>query len=118
MLAFNRIDKLNNLIRAPNMTILDLHNNKLVLLPEEICDLRQLKTLKVSNNDLADLNPRISLLGNLVRINIEGNPLKSIKPALRTAGAGPLKDYLKLRLSENEVAKDEISQNKAANLPG
>ena len=40
MLAFNRIDKLNNLDRAPNMTILDLHNNKLEHLPEEICDLR------------------------------------------------------------------------------
>lgn len=100
------------------MTIIDLHNNKLSLLPDEISDLKKLKTLKVSNNDLSDLNPRLALLNNLVRINIEGNPLKSIKTTLRGAGAEPLKAYLKLRLSENEIAKDEIMQGVASSLPG
>lgn len=95
-----------------------MHNNKLVLLPDEVTELRKLKTLKVSNNDLSDLNPRLALLGNLVRINIEGNPLKCIKTALRGAGAEPLKNYLKLRLSENEIEKDEMKQGAASNLPG
>jgi hypothetical protein len=45
-----------------------------------------------------------------VRINIEGNPLKCIKSNLRNAGAEELKKYLKLRLSENEIAKEEIKQ--------
>ena len=71
----------------------------------------------MSNNDLSDLNPRIGLLNNLVRINIEGNPLKCIKSSLRTAGAEPLKKYLKLRLSEDEIAKNEIKQNADLNLP-
>ena len=87
-------------------------------MPEEVCELKNLKTLKVSNNDLADLNPRLSLLNNLVRINVEGNPLKCIKASLRGAGAEPLKNYLKMRLSENEIAKDEIRQGIASNLPG
>ena len=62
-----------------------------------------MKTLKVSNNDLSDINPRISLLPNLVRINIEGNPLKCIKSTMRNAGAEQLKKYLKMRLDEGEV---------------
>ena len=46
-----------------------------------------LKTLKISNNELGDINPKLALLEELVRINIEGNPLRSIKPAMRNAGA-------------------------------
>ena len=77
-----------------------------------------MKTLKVSNNDLADLNPRLALLSNLVRINVEGNPLKCIPSKLRGAGAEPLKAMLKMRLSDNEIAKDDIRQGAASNLPG
>jgi Leucine-rich repeat (LRR) protein len=61
-LDYNFLETLGNLERAPNVTVLDLHNNKLEEFPETIIDLKQLKTLKVSNNDLHDINPRISLL--------------------------------------------------------
>lgn len=117
LLAFNRIDTLANLERAPNLTVLDVHSNKLLTFPDEVTYLSKLKTLKISNNDLSDLNPRIGLLTNLVRINIEGNPLKCIKSSLRTAGAEPLKKYLKLRLSEDEIAKNEIKENADLKLP-
>ena len=118
MLAFNRLETLGNLERAPNVTIIDLHSNKLTELPDDVCELLNLKTLKVSNNDLSDLNPRLSLLPNLVRMNIEGNPLKCIKTSMRGAGAEQLKKYLKMRLSDNEVAKEEIAQGVASNMPG
>ena len=87
LFAYNRIYDIENLDRAPNLTIIDVHNNKLTNLPDIISELKSLKTLKVSNNDLADLNPRLALLPNLVRINIEGNPLRCIKSSLRGAGA-------------------------------
>ena len=64
----------------------------------------QLKTLTISNNDLSDINPKLSLLDSLVRITIEGNPLRSIKPAMRNAGAVQLKKFLKLRLDDSEIA--------------
>jgi Leucine-rich repeat (LRR) protein len=102
-LAYNFIETLENLDMAPNLTVLDLHNNKLDEFPVSIVELKQLKTLKVSNNNLSDINPRISLLPCLVRINIEGNPLKSIKSTMRNAGAEQLKKYLKNRLDEGEV---------------
>ena len=87
ILGFNRLLTLENLSRAPNLTIVDVHNNKISTFPESLADLRQLKTLKISNNDLSDISPRLSLLQHLVRINIEGNPLKCIKSAMRGAGA-------------------------------
>lgn len=102
-LSYNGLESIANLQRAPNLSVLDLHNNKLCDFPESILDLKQLKTLKVSNNDLSDINPRISLLPSLVRINIEGNPLKCIKSTMRTAGAEQLKRYLKMRLDEGEI---------------
>ena len=61
-LAYNFIEHLHNLDRASNLTVLDLHNNKLDDFPETIIELKNLKTLKVSNNNLSDINPRISLL--------------------------------------------------------
>ena len=108
-LAFNVIETIGNLERAPNLTVLDLHNNKLDEFPLSAIDLKQLKTLKVSNNNLSDKNPRISMMPNLVRINIEGNPLKCIKSTMRNAGAEQLKKYLRMRLDEGEV---QIEENK------
>lgn len=109
-LAYNHLEVLSGLERAPNLTVLDLHNNKLSELPATVLELKQLKTLKISNNDLSDINPRISLMPNLVRINIEGNPLKSIKSTMRNAGAEQLKKYLKMRLDEGEVQQEESKQ--------
>lgn len=56
--------------------------------------MHELKTLGIANNDLSDLDPHLGNMVNLVRISIEGNPLRSIKPAMRDAGAAQLKKYL------------------------
>jgi Leucine-rich repeat (LRR) protein len=87
MLSYNQLTDMQNLERAPKLTVLDLHNNKLDVLPETICQLYNLKTLTISNNNLSDINPKLSLLDHLVRLTIEGNPLRSIKPSMRTSGA-------------------------------
>ena len=76
-------------------------------LPASLFESAELKTLTISNNDLSDVDPHIALLPNLMRLNIEGNPLRSIKPAMRSAGAAQLKKYLLSRLSETEVQQEE-----------
>ena len=72
------------------MTVLEVHNNRLKDLPppEVLMQMGQLKTLSISNNNLSDIDPHVALLPNLIRISIEGNPLRAIKPAMRSAGAG------------------------------
>ena len=77
-----------------------------------------LKTLTISNNDLSDINPKLSLLDSLVRITIEGNPLRAIKPAMRSAGAVQLKKFLKLRLDDSEIAQEEKKQAVVLGIPG
>jgi Leucine-rich repeat (LRR) protein len=79
----------------------------LTQLPESLFQLYKLKTLQISNNDLNNLDPRLSLLPELLRLSIEGNPLRSIKPAMRSANAVQLKQYLKMRLDETEIAVEE-----------
>ena len=76
-------------------------------MPESLFQLYKLKTLQISNNDLNNLDPRLSLLPELLRLSIEGNPLRSIKPAMRSANAVQLKQYLKMRLDETEIAVEE-----------
>ncbi|CDW80826.1 leucine-rich repeat-containing protein 40-like [Stylonychia lemnae] len=117
-LAYNFIEKISNLDRAANLSVLDLHNNKLEEFPESIIDLKNLKTLKVSNNNLSDINPRIALLPVLVRLTIEGNPLKCIKSTMRNAGADQLKKYLKMRLEDGEVQQEENKIAVIKHMPG
>ena len=108
---------MTNFENAPNLTVLDLHSNKLTDLPETILNMSRLKTLTLTNNELRDLNPRIALLEELVRINIEGNPLKAFKPAMRSANAVQLKKYLKMRLGTDEVEQEEAKQSAARGMP-
>lgn len=117
-LSFNFITSLENLDHAPNLSVLDLHNNKLRDVPDVIVSLSNLKTLTLSNNDLSDLNPRMGLMPNLVRIQIEGNPLKRIKAAMRNANAVELKKYLKLRMDESDIHNAEVQMDAKKGMPG
>ena len=117
-LAFNQLQGIENVDRAPNLTVLDLHSNKIQTLPDSICTMYKLQALKISNNDLSDINPRVSLLDSLVRMNIEGNPLRSIKPSMRNTQAGELKKYLKARLGDDTIAVEEQRQAVALHIPG
>lgn len=86
-LSFNQLKSVQGLSRCQSLTVLDLHNNKLTQVPEEVYNLYSLKTLTISNNDINNLDARLALLPDLLRLNIEGNPLRSIKPAMRSANA-------------------------------
>lgn len=107
ILGYNRLTNINNLINAPNLTVLDINNNKIEVLPKDILSLKHLKTLNLQNNSFNDIPPQICFLTKLVRINLEGNPLKKINNKYRSANAEQLKQYLKTRLSETEYNQTE-----------
>ena len=118
LLSYNFLTSIDNLQRSPHLTVLDLHNNKLDELPDSVLHLYHLKTLTISNNNLSDLNPKLSLLDSLMRLSLEGNPLRSIKPSMRNKGAVEIKKFLKMRLGDEEILKEERQQAKALGVPG
>ena len=113
-LSFNHIGQIHNLSNAPNLTVLNIHDNKLTDLPDKVLDLRNLKTLKMTNNNLSTINLKIGLMQELLW-SIKGNPLSSLKPALRNAAAIELKKYLKARLTVEEIEQEE-TKAKSDNL--
>ncbi|RHY31494.1 hypothetical protein DYB32_003452, partial [Aphanomyces invadans] len=71
-LGFNQLTTINaeSLVRAKDhLTILDIRDNKLAVLPDDICQLHRLKTLDVSNNDLSDLPPALTSIRCLNRFS-------------------------------------------------
>ena len=112
LLAFNRLSSFKGIEKFPNLTVLDLKNNKLKGLDVGVINLKKLKTLDVSNNDLLDLPNELGFLAGLVRISFIGNPIKTIKPALRDSGAEVLKQFLRGRCSNTQ----EIEPTKADDL--
>jgi Leucine-rich repeat (LRR) protein len=116
ILGYNRLQNIEKLENCPNLTVLDLNNNKIENFPEEILNLQNLKTLNLMNNSINDLPPQVSLLQNLVRINIEGNPLKKINSKIRSANAEHLKAYLKTRLPEDIGGSNKINFEIKSNL--
>ena len=88
---------MQGLEKAPNLTVLDVDNNKLEKLPQTVLKMNRLKTLNIANNSINDLPPELALIDSLCRLNIEGNPLKSISSSVRTGSTETLKKHLKMR---------------------
>jgi Leucine-rich repeat (LRR) protein len=61
-------------VGLPQLSILLLNNNKINVLSNQVIQLKGLRTLDVSNNDLSDLPSEMALLPLLVRIQLEGIP--------------------------------------------
>lgn len=110
-LGYNNLQNFDCFESFPNLTILDLKDNKLKNIDKKIICLKLLKTLDISNNDLSDIPSELGFLSKLVRINIVGNPLRTIKPAIRSAGAEVLKKYLVSRMPELEKENVKYDKN-------
>lgn len=93
---FGKLDKLrelylnvNQLIQLPpkvclqnniqnSLCLLDLSNNKLQVLPLQICELFNLVTLKLDHNELKELPPTIGRLKSLKYLTASNNQLTSL----------------------------------------
>jgi len=102
ILGYNKIENIENLRNCPNLTVLDVNNNKLENFPEDVLNLKNIITLNLMNNSINDIPPSLCYLNKLVRLNIEGNPLRKINSKLRSSNAEQIKSYLKTRIVGDE----------------
>uniref|UniRef100_A0A8D0A552 Leucine-rich repeat protein SHOC-2 n=1 Tax=Sander lucioperca TaxID=283035 RepID=A0A8D0A552_SANLU len=89
------------------ISLLELRDNKIKILPEKITLLSTLTRLDVTNNDITTLPASVSLLPNLKVLLLEGNPLRGIRRDLLTKGTNELLTYLRGRIKEDPERTDE-----------
>ena len=119
ILGYNKIEAIDNLKNCPNLTVLDLNNNKLENFPEDVLILKNIITLNLMNNSINDIPPALCYLNKLVRLNIEGNPLRKINSKIRSSNAEQIKSYLKTRIvgnEENDFSVPQQTNNRNNNL--
>ncbi|XP_068449371.1 leucine-rich repeat-containing protein 40 [Clinocottus analis] len=89
------------------ISLLELRDNKIKVLPEQMTLLSTLTRLDLSNNDITTLPASLSLLPNLKVLLLEGNPLRGIRRDLLTKGTNELLKYLRGRIKEDPEREDE-----------
>ncbi len=77
---------------------LQLNDCQLTSLPEELCELKQLKTLELHCNQIMSISPSISNLQNLGHLSLHNNKLKTIPKSL-----GNLKNLYWLSMHYNVI---------------
>nr|XP_043868455.1 E3 ubiquitin-protein ligase LRSAM1 isoform X1 [Solea senegalensis]XP_043868456.1 E3 ubiquitin-protein ligase LRSAM1 isoform X1 [Solea senegalensis] len=82
------------------LKVLDLHENKIVALPEDIGKLRSLQILNVEKNRLKTLPDSIGDLQLLQTLNLKGNHLSDLPSSV-----GSLKSLRTLDLSDNNIVQ-------------
>jgi|GEM_PF-4421940 Leucine-rich repeat (LRR) protein len=85
--------------KCTNLELLYLNNNKLAVLPDEICDLPQLKRLYLHNNNLTKLPDEIGKIENLETLNLENNKIAKLPASLVK-----LDDLVDINISGNPCA--------------
>uniref|UniRef100_A0A668TFU1 Leucine rich repeat containing 40 n=1 Tax=Oreochromis aureus TaxID=47969 RepID=A0A668TFU1_OREAU len=88
------------------ISLLELRNNKIKIVPEEITLLSTLTRLDLTNNDITSLPASLSLLPNLNVLLLEGNPLRGIRRDILSKGTGELLKYLRGRVKEEPEKTD------------
>ncbi|KAI7975579.1 hypothetical protein EIK77_005945 [Talaromyces pinophilus] len=113
-LANNNLDGtlLPGLCQLSNLEVLDLHGNRVSLLPDAISELRSLKTLNLAENELTSL-PSLALSKlPLVELNASRNKLQGILFESTTEG---FQSVQTLNVAFNSL--DKLSEDDNFNLP-
>uniref|UniRef100_A0A6Q2X2A9 Leucine-rich repeat-containing protein 40 n=1 Tax=Esox lucius TaxID=8010 RepID=A0A6Q2X2A9_ESOLU len=95
------------------LSVLELRDNKVKILPEEITLLQGLERLDLVNNDISSLPASLALLPKLKILTLEGNPLRGIRRDLLTV----IKMLLYLFCSEEDTDCKRDEPDTAMTLP-
>ncbi|XP_064604804.1 leucine-rich repeat-containing protein 40-like [Liolophura sinensis] len=99
----------------PSVSILELRDNKISILPEEISCLEGLERLDLSNNNLSGLPYCLGNLSHLKSVVLDGNPMKSIRRDIIMRGTNELKKYLRSRIEDPPTTSSQkvVEEGKA-----
>eukprot|EP01130_Rhizamoeba_saxonica_P001764 TRINITY_DN11617_c0_g1_i1.p1 TRINITY_DN11617_c0_g1~~TRINITY_DN11617_c0_g1_i1.p1 ORF type:complete len:561 (+),score=49.10 TRINITY_DN11617_c0_g1_i1:168-1685(+) len=80
-----------------NLERLNVIENLIHEIPDHVCQMHSLILLKISMNNLSDINPNISKLGNLETLNLSGNLIAKLPNSMKR-----LKSLSNLILNKNK----------------
>lgn len=100
-ISFNRISMLPDVSSWASLTTFIAEDNKFSALPAGFTTLQNVKTVNLTGNDIARLDPQIASMDGLTSFQIEANPIRERKfLSMDTDG---LKEALKQRLPKPAI---------------
>ncbi len=94
-----------------HVSVLDVRDNKIAVLPDEITILVGLERLDLTNNDLSTLPYALGTLNSLKSIVLDGNPMKKIRRDIIMRGTNEIKKYLRSRMDDVDAAQGSVNTN-------
>ncbi|XP_075974548.1 leucine-rich repeat-containing protein 40-like [Anticarsia gemmatalis] len=92
-----------------HLSVLNIRDNKLEVLPENISLLQKLKRLDLTNNSLNKLPRNLGLLSQLQSINMEGNKLSFVRQDVIRGGTERMMKFLRDRITEEVVSETRFT---------
>lgn len=92
-------------LAVPTLETLDLSECGLVRLPLACLGLSRLRTLMLTDNDLAAIAPHLATLPLLATLGIDGNPQRTVRTAVLTKGSAGVLAYLRTRIPEGDAGR-------------
>lgn len=94
-----------------HVSVLDVRDNKIAVLPDEITILVGLERLDLTNNDLSTLPYALGTLNSLKSIVLDGNPMKKFRRDIIMKGTNEIKKYLRSRMDDVDAAQGSVNTN-------
>lgn len=91
-----------------HLSILNIRDNKLEVLPENISLLQKLKRLDLTNNNLNKLPRNLGLMSQLQSINMDGNRLSFVRQDIIRGGTDRMMKFLRDRITEEILAETRL----------
>ncbi|KAJ8721607.1 hypothetical protein PYW07_002382 [Mythimna separata] len=92
-----------------HLSVLNIRDNKLAVLPENISLLRKLKRLDLTNNSLNQLPRNLGLLSQLQSISMEGNKLSFVRQDVIRGGTERMMKFLRDRIADEVVSEARLT---------